>query len=123
MNEQTEKLILELAEKLGTTAEHLWGVLVKQAQINAAIDLLIMIVVLGISLVWYRLVKSKTTKPPISNDDPYPYAEWSDEFAIIAWTLLAIWGVGALIALLCTISTVATALMNPEYWAIKQILP
>ena len=29
MNDKTEQLVRELAEKLGTTVEHLWGVLVQ----------------------------------------------------------------------------------------------
>ena len=38
MNEATAKLIEELAAKLGTTAEHLWGVLVRQAPISATVS-------------------------------------------------------------------------------------
>lgn len=35
MNEQTEKLLREIAAKIGTTGEHLWGVLIQQAYIRA----------------------------------------------------------------------------------------
>lgn len=42
MNNDVGELILELAERLGTTGEHLWGVLVRQAPISGAIDLTVM---------------------------------------------------------------------------------
>lgn len=35
MNEGTERLLTQLAEKLGTTTEYLWAVLLKQAPIDA----------------------------------------------------------------------------------------
>ena len=38
MNDQTLQLLKQLADKLGTTAEHLWAVLVKQAGIEARMD-------------------------------------------------------------------------------------
>lgn len=40
MNEQTVKLVEQLAQKLGTTTEYLWNVLIKQAPISAAIDMI-----------------------------------------------------------------------------------
>ena len=41
MDEKFQKLIEALAAKLGTTAEHLWGVLVRQAPISGAVDLVL----------------------------------------------------------------------------------
>lgn len=52
MNEETSKLIRELADKLGTTAEHLWSVLVKQAPISSATDcvgLIVLWIIMGLS--------------------------------------------------------------------------
>lgn len=40
MNEETRKLIESLAASLGTTAEHLWQVLLRQAYISFWTDLL-----------------------------------------------------------------------------------
>ena len=40
MNDQTVQLLRELAEKFGTTTEHLWGVLIKQAYISGVGDLI-----------------------------------------------------------------------------------
>ncbi len=49
MDEQIEKLLRELAEKLGTTAEHLWGVLMRQAPISGVIGILVFV------LNWWRV--------------------------------------------------------------------
>lgn len=40
MNEQTAKLLEQLASKLGTTSEYLWNILLKQAPIDATVTLL-----------------------------------------------------------------------------------
>ena len=40
MNDQTLELIRDLAEKLGTTTEHLWGVLMTQAFISGIGDVI-----------------------------------------------------------------------------------
>lgn len=122
MNEQTEKLIRELADKLGTTAEHLWGVLIRQAGISGTINLLVCAAWCAL-LVWgYKLVRRKTTVPPESEKDKYPHAEWEDEGMAIAW---AIWGIGTVITALtvgCNLEYIIGALANPEYWALKQIV-
>jgi hypothetical protein len=39
MDERTELLIRELAAKLGTTADQLWGAMTRQAPISAFISL------------------------------------------------------------------------------------
>jgi hypothetical protein len=123
MNENTEKLVRELAEKLGTTAEHLWGVLMRQAPITAATDAVIAVIMLGVLWALYHLVRSKTTAPPKTEDDRYPSAEWVKTDAELAWVILAIYG-ALTVAVVCgTIATVMTATMNPEYWALKQLLP
>jgi hypothetical protein len=123
MNEQNEKLVRELAEKLGTTVEHLWEVLIRQASITA-ISNGIIIALLALAIGWaYKFVRAKTTCPPSTENDRYPSAEWEYEGAGLAWALL---GFGALIALvftLCGIHEIATCLLNPEYWALKQVLP
>ena len=123
MNEKTEQLVRELAEKLGTTAEHLWSVLMKQAPITAATDSVIAVIMIGVLWAFYRLVRSKTSVPPKSEDDRYPSAEWREEGAFLAWLILSIYGAITVVVVCCTISTVVTATMNPEYWALKQLLP
>lgn len=123
MNETTEKLVRELADKLGTTTEHLWAVLLKQALISATTDTIVALIMLAVLWAGYRLVKAKTTEPPKTKEDLYPSAEWVYEGALAAWGVLGIYALLTLITTCCTISTVVTATMNPEYWALKQLLP
>lgn len=54
MNEQVLALLTQLAEKLGTTVEHLWSVLVKQAFISTTVNLLIYSLLLILGFVLYR---------------------------------------------------------------------
>jgi len=118
MNEATTKLVEELATKFGTTAEHLWGVLVRQAPISGVCDA-IAIVAWIIGLAWaLRLVKSKTQKPESG------YAEWEDEaFAFFAWM---VWGITAAVVLIVAgvcFADIVASIVNPEYWALKQVMP
>jgi len=122
MNETTEKLIRDLAEKLGTTADHLWGVLCRQAPISGITNLLV-IGAWATLIIWgFKLLSRKTKTPPKTEKDPYPSAEWEGDGMALAW---AIWGIGALITMLvvgCALEGIAGSLLNPEYWALKQIV-
>lgn len=114
MNEQTQQLIEKLAAKLGTTAEHLWGVLVRQAPISSMTDAIALCLYAAIMVWGYRLVREKT------KDD----GDWNDNCgsAALPWI---IWGVGTLIlliALCCSLSGIVAGFVNPEYWALKEIL-
>ena len=124
MNEQTEQLIRELAEKLGTTVEHLWGVLIKQAPITAAADTIITLIMLVTLWVGSKLVYKKTKVPPKTEENRFPKAEWDDDFVeFMAWGALALHAIATFAALYFTIATVLTVVLNPEYWALKQLLP
>ena len=123
MNENTEKLVRELTEKLGTTTEHIYGVLVNQAPIVAVTDTITTVFMIAILWAAYSLVKRKTTEPPVSDDNPYPNAEWEIEGAIFAWGAVVFYGLLVAIVTCSTISTVITIALNPEYWALKQIFP
>jgi hypothetical protein len=114
MDDKTLQALTALAAKLGTTAEYLWGVLLKQAPIQGALDLAV-IAAWAAACVWLvRLVHRKTT-----GDDP----EWDDELGrVFAW-------IGTGIACILTavigglsIAGAVTAIANPEYWALRQIL-
>ena len=105
MNEAAVQLVDKLATKLGTTAVHLWGVLLKQAPIAATFDLLMAVSLFAAVIVSARLLYR--TEP----DDPW-----------IVWLL---WGVVAAFATVIAIFSLygaAGAFINPEFWALKQII-
>lgn len=121
MNEQTEKLIRELADRLGTTAEHLWGVLIRQAGISGITNLLVC-AAWGALLAWgYRFLRRKTTAPLATALNPHPRAEWDDQ----DWIWLVFGFVVAVVALVvgCNLEQIVGSLLNPEYWALQQLLP
>lgn len=113
MDEKTLAALTALAQKLGTTAEYLWGVLVMQAPIQASVNLAVQAAWVVVCLMLVRYVKRKTggAKP-----------EWSDEFArIFAWAGLSIVCVISAAVILSQIADNVSAILNPEYWALRQI--
>ena len=122
MDDKTLQALTTLAAKLGTTAEYLWGVLLRQAPITGAINLALMAAWVATAVFLIRLVRRKTTTPAKTDEDRYPSAEWSGEGADFAWAGAV--GFALLTALIvgCALSGVVGALLNPEYWALKQIL-
>jgi len=50
MNEDTIKLIRDLAEKFGTTSEHLWAVMVRQALISSIGEVVSLALWFGLSI-------------------------------------------------------------------------
>lgn len=122
MNQETLTALTALANKLGTTAEYLWCVLLKQAPITGAIDLTIL-VTLGIAtfLVGKFLYK-KTSRPKPTRDSPYPQAEWTEGDAAIPWAVFLVLALFVVIFIATNLTLAISALINPDYWALKQIL-
>ncbi len=113
MDEKTLQAVTALANKLGTTAEYLWGVLVRQAPISGAITLILCAAWAAAAIWVWRTVHSKT-----SGERP----EWTEEGAVFGWAgAFFFCGLCGLIASL-EITGAITALVNPEFWALKQVL-
>lgn len=122
MDDKTLQALTDLANKLGTTADYLWGVLLKQAPLTGAINLVLMAAWVIFAVIWYRMVVRKTSRPKATEDDRYPSADWDGESAALAWaSVLAVAVIGGLSVSARLTNTVA-ALVNPEYWALIQIL-
>jgi len=107
MNEQLSNALVTLAAKLGTTTEHLWAALLKQAAIDGAVTIL-QYAILAYASVWmwrwFKYIK-----------------ESSDEIVLLPWTVAAV-VVGVIwIAGFFILPNVAAAFLNPEYWALKEI--
>lgn len=117
MNEQTILFLKELSNKLGTTSEHLFSVLVKQAPITGSINLLLLIFFATCTFLCGRFVFKKTC---IAEKDRM-YPEWIDGAAFAAWFGFAIL-VFIDMCFLSEMSTIIASFINPEYWALKQIL-
>ena len=112
----------QLASRIGTTVEKLWTVLLKQAPISGMVDIVVCIGLIVVAAKCFRLVQQKTTVPEKTEEDQYPCAQWDNEGACGAWI-----GMGILLIIIVTIimfsvQNIAAAFLNPEYWALKEIL-
>lgn len=114
MNDKTLEALTIIAAKLGTTAEYLWAVLLKQAPLSGALTLLILSAWIAVCVALVRFVHKKTT-----GFEP----KWRDEMAqFLAW-----FGAGLVCLITALIGSLAIvdaviAIANPEYWALRQIL-
>lgn len=115
MDDKTLHALTTIADKLGTTAEYLLKVLLKQAPISGVIHLLICVFFIFASIALTKFVYSKTT-----TKDKYP--EWKDEGAFLAWVCVAVFFIYALSFFVFGIQEIVAAFLNPEYWALMQIL-
>lgn len=115
MNETTEKLIRDLAERLGTTAEHLWSVLIRQAPITAITNLLECLILVAVCVYYrHRLVLwQKRLRDTCDADHPALPPAYIGLVVLLCITI---------IHALLTASGIVTAFANPEYWALKQIV-
>ncbi len=112
------EILLKLANELGTTAEYLWGVLLSQAKIYAFTSSVEIICTFIFGFILYGIHK-RFIKNTDNNDSIY------EEYDIAAPIFMGIVSVVYVIVLMVaffTISDVVTAIVNPEYWALKQLL-
>lgn len=118
MSENMEQLLIELAQKLGTTVEHLWGVLVRQAYVEALGDGIIVIALTLFGLWLWRWAarfneRSKDDEFTEDEKENYELASFlSGVVALVSWTFL-IFG---------RLPDLFTKLLNPEFWALQEII-
>lgn len=126
MNESQTQLLQQLADKLGTTTEYLWGVLLRQAPIDAITTLVAICILLGAAI----MVTFVTIKNSVDQRDAegrfVKSAKWNDkeglQFSCAAAAVSAFLWVFALVGFLAGISDVVNGFVNPEYWALKEVL-
>jgi hypothetical protein len=121
MNENVTKLIESLAEKLGTTSQYLWGILLKQAPIDATIGVVFNILVLLFGFLLFKIHK-RLMKEDINDEFNQNFYE---KYDILVSTPMLI-GLIAFVVLfcvsLCNIENIINGYFNPEYWSLQQIL-
>lgn len=117
--EQLTTLLTALAERLGTTVEYLWGVLLKQAYIDGIFNIIYCIIPIILIYPTYKYAKYIKLKW-----NEWVENGWGEEiFPCVGFSVLCVFFI---ILLLFTITefipTAITAFNNPEYWALKEIL-
>lgn len=100
-----------IASKLGVASEHVYGLLVKQAIVSGVLDLIFGVALIIATYVLVRMSIWLATSEKAYDNDLEPYGVFT--------------GIGALVALIfgivCMYSGVGE-LINPEYYAIKEIM-
>ena len=100
----------QLADKLQTTSGYLWQMQVKQAYVTLATDITLHLIWLAIVIVWatigVRFVNKKF-------DD--------EELIAVCWLMSAI-AFSLIFASLPSFKEMFTIIINPEYWALKELL-
>jgi nitrate reductase gamma subunit len=112
-DEKIASLIEKLATKLGTTAEYLWGVLIKQAAISATVDILFASIIITGIVFYTKWLFKRTNDPDYDIDDH----DGAIALGIVGGVLSLI---GIIILLFC-IQNIFTGYFNPEYWALKTV--
>lgn len=110
-----DEVIKQLADKLGVAVDVLWAALLKQAPIAATIDLMISVAVgVFIFFAWKLALKCEPRKES--------YLDLcSDRTCAVVVAFLVTFVLGGIA--LVSLNTVLAGFFNPEYWALKQILP
>lgn len=122
MDEKAMEALTALANNLGTTAEYLWDVLLRQAPITGVINLAMMASWVVLTVMWCKFVLRKTTAPKPTDEKPTPQAEWREEAAIFAWFSAVALVLITALSVTVNFPTTLAALINPEYWALRKIL-
>jgi hypothetical protein len=108
MNPEVAKVVQQLADKLGVTAQYLWAVLVRGNRVEGAIAALFVAVAVAIIYVGYRLVQ-KANAPEVYDGFGYGMA---------GVTSLIL---GIIMFLLCSHEAIM-GIFCPEYGALHDIL-
>lgn len=109
MEQEVINIINVLAEKLGTTAEYLWAVLTKQAIITAATLSGQTLIMISVSLIAYKFGRKHS-------------GNWDEILAVFYWVGYVVFAGITFAVAMNAINVVTTALANPEYWALKQLI-
>lgn len=110
MDDKTSTLLNQLATKLGTTGEYLWGVLVKQAAVAGVTDLIQYAVILGCVYGYHKW----------ANSEKRDFGDGGDSWPLALLVGIPL-GIIVIIAFFCFPNTI-TAFVNPEYWALQRVL-
>lgn len=117
MDKKTEDLLKSLSEKLGTTTEYLWKILLEQAKIDAITTSMQIFLVCIFSIVIFKIHNR------LLKEDKNGYSSYdnNDAYGPILIICAAIAGILLLFSFLC-IGDIVNGFLHPEYWALKTIL-
>ncbi len=125
MDTNTADLLKQLADKFGTTVEHLWSVLVKQATVNACANALEtalglgLIIAIGYFLRWLTKPRRKEAQDQYETG---ALCDWDDGWPVAISIILVVGVIVWLVVAGITVESVIVAINNPEYFALQEVL-
>lgn len=122
MEEKAFEYIDAIAANLGVAAEHVYGALLKQAMVSGLRSLVYIIICLAVGYAIIKMFMRIYSDVKEGEDGLFV-----DSYGVSLGGLFALMFGGMaliimLLAIMADISNATTALLNPEYWAIKEIL-
>lgn len=112
MNEQILQRIDALAAKLGTTAQYLWGVLIRQARIEVIENIICIAVFVAFGYAMFRVCAKYAHAWEDCDNFPEAMASVFSGIAVVI----------CMIVVAVAFCSIWTPLLNPEFWALKQVL-
>lgn len=114
--EELIPILEQLASELNTTVEFLWQILIKQANVFIIVYVCRIISVGILGFIFSKAVSVFTHW--VEKDDE----SWQCITSFVVSGVCAVIIVVSVIIIIVDFSEFVTALMNPEYWALQQIL-
>jgi len=121
MNEQTVKLLEDLANKLGTTSEYLWEVLLKQAHIGMVKNIITIIICVLVLVLAKRVYKWLMVKDEEGRDKFH----WNNDSHGKGITVAIFGGILSLTSVILipvNLYGLFVRIYNPEFKALNYIL-
>jgi hypothetical protein len=118
MEEKTTQLLEQLAAKLGTTTEYLWGILINQAKYDALVSIIQMSFM---AIIIYTTIKLhiKFSKKDKDGKNEYYYKE---DLLTIPMIFASIISLLSIVFFLTEFNSLIISICNPEYWALNKVL-
>ena len=117
MNQEIIEMLKVLADKFGTTTEHLWRVLLEQALLSGITNVILLVVILVLTVMWVRFALERIKK---EEENGY-YSSDDDNIGALWLTIILVIPFCGVVSVLL-IYDIVTAILNPDYWALREIL-
>ncbi len=118
MKIETEKLLTDLASKLGTSVEHVYEVLTKQAKTKILTHVLsLSLNFIGLTIIFIIAMNCHYVAPKPPMDITYETICWA-----VSWILTIVMFFVAFGGISDSISSIYGLITNPKYYAIQEIL-
>jgi polyferredoxin len=119
MSDDLNKQLAELANKLGVSVEHLWGVLVKQAYIDGFSSLattLVCALLCAVSIYTFLYFRRRFRNTPA--ESPQPFGVLAEPFGLVIVGIVLLF-IGALAC--DNLYWVISDFLNPEFYALRHL--